>query len=209
MNSEFNRIEYTILNPKSISMEELYGNYDPMTQTWTDGLSSKVFRHYVATPENDKRQWVIFDGPVDAIWVENLNSVLDDSMVLCLSNGERIKLHLKMKILFEVADLTVASPATVSRCGMVFIDEKVVTCSNLVQSYFNKLVHTSTLNKDIINNLRNQIDSILVKMIQFVRKCDEPVQTNNQQLTFKMLKFFEIILNEELIKILNNANEVI
>jgi len=45
---------------------------------------------------------VVFDGPVDALWVENMNSVLDDSMVLCLSNGERIKLHPKMKILFEV-----------------------------------------------------------------------------------------------------------
>ena len=55
-----------------------------------------------------------------------MNSVLDDSMVLCLSNGERIKLHPKMKILFEVADLVVASPATVSRCGMVYIDDQVV-----------------------------------------------------------------------------------
>ena len=45
---------------------------------------------------------MVFDGPVDALWVENMNSVLDDSMVLCLSNGERIKLHPKMKILFEV-----------------------------------------------------------------------------------------------------------
>ncbi len=84
-----------------------------------------------------------------------------------------------MKILFEVADLTVASPATVSRCGMVFIDDKVVSCSNLVVSFFNKLITTSHLNKDIILNLKNQVDSILVKMIQFVRKCDEPVQTNN------------------------------
>jgi dynein heavy chain, axonemal len=83
-------------------MEELYGNFDPLTQTWTDGLASKLLRQYVQTPEHDKRQWVVFDGPVDALWVENMNSVLDDSMVLCLSNGERIKLHPKMKILFEV-----------------------------------------------------------------------------------------------------------
>jgi len=51
-----------------------------------------------------------------------MNSVLDDSMTLCLSNGERIKLNPSMRMLFEVLDLSVASPATVSRCGMVYID---------------------------------------------------------------------------------------
>jgi dynein heavy chain, axonemal len=87
---------------------------------------------------------VVFDGPVDALWVENMNSVLDDSMVLCLSNGERIKLHPKIRILFEVADLLVASPATVSRCGMVYIDDKVVTWEHLVESYFTKIPNLNT-----------------------------------------------------------------
>ena len=107
----------------------------------------------MSSPENDKRQWVIFDGPVDALWVENMNSVLDDSMVLCLSNGERIKLHYKMKILFEVADLVVASPATVSRCGMVYIDDQVVKSENLVFSYFSQLNHKTDLNQDIVNTI--------------------------------------------------------
>lgn len=46
-----------------------------------------------------------FDGPVDSLWIENLNTVLDDSMILCLGNGERIKLKPSMKMMFEVADL--------------------------------------------------------------------------------------------------------
>lgn len=48
--------------------------------------------------------------------------MLDDNCTLCLPNGERIKLNPNtMRMLFEVEDLSVASPATVSRCGMVFI----------------------------------------------------------------------------------------
>ena len=87
-----------------------------MTQTWSDGLAAKLLRETVLT-----KDYILFDGPVDAIWVENLNTVLDDSQMLCLSNGERIKLNPQSRVLFEVMDLNQASPATVSRCGMVWV----------------------------------------------------------------------------------------
>lgn len=99
-------------------MGELYGEVDPFTNEWQDGLASSIIRECNNSKE---RHWIVFDGPVDALWIENMNSVLDDSMTLCLANSERIKLRYELRMLFEVQDLSVASPATVSRCGMVYM----------------------------------------------------------------------------------------
>jgi dynein heavy chain, axonemal len=88
----FQVVTKEIFNPKAITMGELYGEVDFNTQEWTDGLASKIMRK-ASQEQGEEKSWTIFDGPVDAIWIENMNTVLDDNMTLCLSNGQRIKLR--------------------------------------------------------------------------------------------------------------------
>jgi dynein heavy chain 2 len=67
------------------------------------------------------QSWIVCDGDVDPEWVESLNSVLDDNRLLTMPSGERIQFGPNVNFLFETHDLSCASPATISRMGMIFL----------------------------------------------------------------------------------------
>lgn len=166
----FVKVQQLKLNPKSITSDQLYGKLDPNTKTWTDGVVAILMRKCAEEAEVKERKWMIFDGPVDAVWIENMNTVLDDNKKLCLTSGEIIKLTNWMTMMFEVQDLAYASPATVSRCGMVFLQTKQLGWLALVKTFVANLPEKlAKYNELILNKSKYLINGVLAWTRKFAK----------------------------------------
>ncbi|EDO38992.1 predicted protein [Nematostella vectensis] len=125
--------QYT-MNPKAMPRTQLLGQIDMDTREWSDGVLTNAARQVVREPI-DIQSWIICDGDIDPEWIESLNSVLDDNRLLTMPSGERIQFGPNVNFLFESHDLSCASPATISRMGMIFLSDEDTDVKALVKSW--------------------------------------------------------------------------
>lgn len=101
----------------------------------------------------DVQSWIVCDGDIDPEWVESLNSVLDDNRLLTMPSGDRIQFGPNVNFLFETDDLSCASPATVSRMGMIFLSNEDTDIKALIKSWLDMEPEES---RSTTENLINQ-----------------------------------------------------
>ncbi|XP_039284796.1 dynein beta chain, ciliary [Nilaparvata lugens] len=125
---------YFDLEPKAVTNDELFGIINPSTREWKDGLFSVLIREQ-ANMAGDGPKWMVLDGDIDPMWIESLNTVMDDNKVLTLASNERIALTPSMRLLFEISNLRTATPATVSRAGILYINPQDLGWNPYVASW--------------------------------------------------------------------------
>lgn len=123
------QVQVHVINPLALSNNELYGSFDEGTHEWQDGVLARIMRT-VCKDESLDQKWILFDGPVDTLWIESMNTLLDDNKLLTLLSGERISMSPQARSHVSRSDHLCPGYACCMLPSIILVHiTKAVTCS--------------------------------------------------------------------------------
>ncbi|XP_076166258.1 dynein axonemal heavy chain 7 [Ptiloglossa arizonensis] len=178
--------------PGVSNADQLFGHFDEKSKIWKDGICSKVFRSFSENNSTD-RKWIVFDGPLNDVWIESLYTVLDTNKALYLTSGEKINAADSVSIIFETMNMVKISPATLSRCGIIYIESQSIDWRPYVKTHIYK--------HDIYNGyedvLYSLFDWIIDPSLEFIQSyCTSTSVVGQLHRVISTLNLLEMYLND-------------
>ncbi|OAD53307.1 Dynein heavy chain 7, axonemal [Eufriesea mexicana] len=187
-------IELKKIFPSTIEVNHLFRYFDEKSKIWKDGIWSKIFN---SSLKNDSfhRKWIIFDGPLNNLWIENLYAVLNTNKVLGID--EKINMPNFVSIIFETMSIEDISPAILSTCGIIYIESNSIDWRPYVKTYFSKCDVYDEY-KEILYLL---FDWVIDPCLQFIQKnCIVTSTIGQLHYVMSTLNLFEMYLKDALIE---------
>ena len=199
-NANYTDLTTTTIYPKSVELDDLYGKQIGTRDevTYTEGLLPFHIKE-LANAQNlmghKHFKWLILDGLVDSLWIETLNTVLDETRMLSLPSGYRVNVKSDIKLIFEAESLSQATPATVSRVGLIYFEADRLSFFPIARNWLEQMKKRD----------RNWDDCIAKWFDRYVYTILPEIQNNKFKFFFKysenhiiitLIKIFESFIGE-------------
>ncbi|CAB1441696.1 unnamed protein product, partial [Pleuronectes platessa] len=134
---------WTDLNPKAVTNDELFGIINPATREWKDGLFSNILRDLSNVAHNGPK-WIVLDGDIDPMWIESLNTVMDDNKVLTLAMSRAGILYINPADLGwnpPVSSWIDNRPVQSEKANLtILFDKYLPSCLDVLRTRFKKII---------------------------------------------------------------------
>lgn len=198
--------EYDCLDPKAVTADELFGILTK-TKEFKNGVLSSIIKNQCKEngkyKPSHKMKWAILDGDIDPGWIESLNTVMDDNKMLTLVSNDRFALTPSMRLLFEISNMRHATPATVSRAGVLYINDSDIGWKPYFESWLEKHRETD-LNE---SNSKKQIYAFDQAAISVFLKCQSYIENPEIGKLTHIVPTVEIMLIETTLTIIDGILE--
>ena len=190
------------IDTKVLTKRELYGSMSNLTLEWKDGVFSGIIRRILDNTDESiqsSNHWVIFDSDLDSDYSEVLNSVFDDNKLLSLPNGDHLHIPNNIHFIFETNTIENVTPATITRCGLLWFSEMTHDSRELLKAVTNSMLSSKEIEDQLNDNGVTRVQKLVEKLFAegIWDNLTSTIQATDHILGFNMSRsistFFSII----------------